>query len=379
MAKHKEKKIAHLEHHTSNNSNKKTSQIANHKSLSIINLFRPINLLFVLITQYFVRHFIILPLYFPPVNEHVYLSIANSSLTHLQFFLLVLSTVCITAAGYVINDILDQEVDRHNKPHKQYIGDRVGQLSEKTAMRLYGLLNIVGIALSIYLAYTVGNYRLPLIHIICVVLLYLYSASWKKKPLVGNLLVASLAALVVILVGLYEEKLTNYWLTKWYLGATGEDVIARMIWMLMGAYALFAFLLTMIREIVKDVQDYEGDLKGSYQTLPIRFGIPIANALTSVIVILTIYFVLRFQLWRLNFGEYGIILVAFSCLQLPLIYILWQLWKYKEKANYGQLSSLLKILMLIGLLYLPYLGMSISANPPTQDNELLEEIDPPKK
>ncbi len=327
----------------------------------LLFLFRPVNLFIVILTQYFIRHFIILPIYNPPEGLQNILEPTVSSLSHFQFFLLVLSTVCITAAGYVINDILDQEVDLHNKPHKQYIGKENGQISEKIAMRLYGALNLVGLGLSFFLAYTVGRHQLGYIHLICIVLLYFYSASWKKKPLIGNLLVASLSAMVVILVGLYETKLTQYILTSFKSGAFEFDMTISFIWGYILYYGLFAFLLTVIREIIKDLQDYKGDLQGGYKTLPIRFGISVAHIITSIFILLTFLFILRFQLSRLPLGFYGVIAIAFIGIQVPLIYMLYQLWFKKEMANYGQISLLLKIMMLLGLMYLPYVGMSISA------------------
>ncbi len=335
----------------------------------LIQLFRPINLVVIILTQYLIRHCVILPLYHPAITETAYMELANSSLSHWQFALLVLSTVLIAAGGYLVNDYFDEEVDRINSPKKKTWRN---WLTEQQLFTTYMVLNLVGIGLGIYLSFVVGNSILWGIHLLTAVLLWVYSAHLKKIMLIGNVVIATLSAMVVLMVGWFEQPLIQdgfvgfveicgYWLGKVTIG--GEK-LATVIWSFIWGYAFFAFLLSLIREIIKDQEDYDGDMKMGFKTLPIQIGIGSSNLVVGVLTALTIYFIFRFQALQFVYQDYLLLIVSLLLVQIPLLYLLFRIRKARRKKTFGQLSLLVKAIMFFGLLYLPYLSTTISALPP---------------
>lgn len=346
--------------------------------LPFLKLIRWVNLLCIGLTQYLLRYCVILPLYAPPVDEHTYLVIYESGMSHTQFFLLVLSTILVAAAGYIINDYMDVNVDAINKPQKQVIDKN---FSRQEALWYYGILNGLGIAIGFYVASMVGNYRLGFLHILSAALLWFYSTTFKRKWLIGNLIIAFLASLVVLIVGFFEEKLLELFAFKWkeafrilFESLTNYTVenpdkkdgdIINLIFNYLLGYALFAFLLTWIREIVKDIEDIIGDEEAGYTTLPITFGLPTAKLVAAALLLLTINWLVGFQKTQIINNQLWLAIVVLFALQLPLLYLVFRLWKGQQKSDFTHISKVLKVLMFVGLLYLPYFYTTIQAAPPS--------------
>ncbi len=337
--------------------------------LPLLQLLRWRNLLVIIFTQLLLRYCLIHPIFTHPLVNY------EPSLNHFQFLLLILSTICIAGAGYLINDCFDVETDLVNKPHKVIIDK---QIDKNSAMRYYYGINAVGIVLGFYLAWVIGDYRLGFIHLVTAILLWLYSKKWKQQLLLGNLLVSWLVAMVVLLVTLYDARLSGLishkvqafirtaieTLTGYQLVAEGLPDIANyellnfMSNYLLG-YALFAFLLTFIREIVKDIEDIQGDRAVNYHTLPIVVGQQVSKLIALAITLFTMKLLFDFQLQQWQLSQYISVIFVGIGLQLPLCYFVFQLWKARFKPDFHHLSQLLKVVMLAGIAYLLYFRFTI--------------------
>lgn len=261
-----------------------------------------------------------------------------------QFLLLVLSTLFIGAGGYVINDILDIEIDQINKPARRIIGQ---QISEASGNKLHFNLTAAGIVSGIAFSYLAGNIFMGILFVIIPTALFYYSFKYKYLPAIGNLVVSLLAAIVVLI----------YWLFEFYhLKSQPELFIVASRYFpqlnrLVLAFAFFAFLTTLIREIVKDVQDTEGDARFGCLTLPIVLGLPVTRYILLFLEILTLAALAWFHLILKHSGYIifsYILLISF----LLMIVSVFKTIKADDKADFLQLSLLLKLVMVTGMVSL---------------------------
>ena len=267
----------------------------------------------------------------------------------LQFALLVFSTMLIAAAGYIINDYFDTRTDLINKPARVVVGVAI---SRKVAMILHLILNIIGVGIGIYLAFYVGLPSLSLVFMLSTGLLWFYSTNYKKQFLVGNLAVAFLTALVPLMVVLFEIPLLN----KEY----GEVMIRydadfNYLFAWVSAFSFFAFICTLIREIIKDAEDFEGDNAYGMKTVPIVLGTFWTRMLVVVLIAVTlfalIFLLLKYIFFSVDPVDY-ISLVYFSLLLLlPLIVLAIQVMIARDKRAYHRASILIKLVILSGILY----------------------------
>lgn len=323
---------------------------------SLIAFFRLIrlpNLLIIALTQYAVRF----GLMFPLLNGSGF----ELAMSEQNFFLLVLATVMIAAAGYIINDYFDTKIDRVNKPKRVIVGKLI---KRRVAMGAHIVISTIAIFISIYIAWYINHLWLSLIQIGSVLALWYYSINFKRRMLVGNVIIALLTALVPVSAGLYEfvelknhlfQELQNYAVMNTennpvYAGIFFKDVLSNIgLWIL--GYAIFAFLLTLVREIIKDIEDYEGDLAEGCKTLPIIVGKNKANHTTIIIAILTFLLLLFVQYTQLMSSEIIAVLYFSVFLQFPLILLIIKLFSAKKKNDYAWASRLTKLIMLFGILY----------------------------
>ncbi|MDX2429544.1 MAG: geranylgeranylglycerol-phosphate geranylgeranyltransferase, partial [Bacteroides sp.] len=225
---------------------------------SIFTLVRFPNLVIIAATQYAMRYLIMEPLL--PTSDF------ELQFGNLQFFLLVLSTVFIAGAGYIINDYFDTRTDMINKPARVVVGVEVGR---RQAMILHAILNIIGVGIGIYLSFYIKLPALSLVFMLATGLLWFYSTTYKRQFLVGNLSVSFLTGLVPLMVVLFEIPLLNR--------AYGEQMLLHnasfnYIFAWVAGFSLFAFLSTLIRELIKDAEDFEGDSAYGMRTVPIVLG-----------------------------------------------------------------------------------------------------------
>ncbi len=303
--------------------------------MAILRLIRFPNLLIVVITQFLLQYIVISPAF--KTAE------VGKALDDFHFFLLVLATIAITISGYIINDILDYELDLINKPEKVIIKKFI---SIKNAFIVYHLNNLVGFLISLYLAVYIQNIPLVLIYPVAIFLLFLYSKYFKKKALLGNLVVAIFCAFVAGIVLFAERKGFSQLPPKEF----------QYVQFIFSAYFVFAFISTLYREIIKDIEDFKGDLNYGCETLPIKFGVPIAKSFSVLIgIILLGCIVWWVVLQKTFFDSMSLSIVVLILNFLPVLVSLFFFKKAQTKKEFSNLSQLAKYIMVSGLLYLLFL------------------------
>jgi 4-hydroxybenzoate polyprenyltransferase len=303
--------------------------------MKYLRLIRVQNLLIIALTMYLMRYCILKPLL--EYNDF------QLQLSSLHFFLLVLSTILLTAAGYIINDYYDVEADNVNHPEKVIIGKTI---SLRTAMNFYIVTNLLGVILGVYIGSVIHVKAVGLAFLMVAGLLWFYSTSYKGLFIVGNLMVSLFAGLVPLMVLLFELPLLNavYKIQLWGRKLNFNYLISWIVF-----YAIFAFILTLIREIIKDAEDFEGDKAYGQETLPVKAGIRVTKisivTLIALMLAILIIVVAKFLADPITF----VYLVAFVI--APLIFLAYKIIKAEDKKDYHQSSTLSKIIMLAGIFY----------------------------
>lgn len=268
-----------------------------------------------------------------------------------QYALLVLSTVLLAAAGYVINAIFDQSTDTANKPNAVIVGKRI---SESNAYTLYTVLNTIGVGIGFYLSNVIGKPGFSAVFILIAATLYMYSTSLKQMPVVGNIVVALLLAFSVIIIGVFDLYPV--------INTANQQQMANLFSILLD-FALFAFMINFLREIVKDAEDFEGDASEGMKTLAIILGVNKAAKLVfalsfipllCLLVYIKTYFV-AYDLWLITL--YTIIFVL-----APLLYFMIAVWNAKTKKDFRLLSLLLKGILFFGILSVAIITFNIRYN-----------------
>jgi 4-hydroxybenzoate polyprenyltransferase len=176
----------------------------------------------------------------------------------------------MSAGGYIVNDIFDSEADQINKPEKLFVGK---EISNQTAWVLYWAHTLLGLGIGVFLAYRIGVMMLAIVPLFIIGLLWFYTTSYKKLPLIGNLVISLFTGFVPLVVGLFELISERRMYRK--------DIIDLNFVI---GYAAFAFLISMVREIVKDMEDVEGDKETDCQTMPVAWGISISKGVALLFV-----------------------------------------------------------------------------------------------
>lgn len=263
-----------------------------------------------------------------------------------QAILLALSVMLVAAGGYVINDVYDQKVDAINKPKRRTVGKTIG---ENTATRAFWILSIAGSALGVYVAISIDHLNYSYLHLISVALLYLYALDFKGRILIGNLMVALLAGFNVIIIGVYDLLPP---LLDLISDTSGNWIIERhpiyAHFMLISILACFAFINTLLREVIKDNEDAEGDRKYGYKTLATQFSPMINRIVVTVIILIE----LGGLAWVSQFFilDRGIFILIWVLLGLPLLALIGLQFYFADKKHYRWASMALKVHMFIGLI-----------------------------
>jgi 4-hydroxybenzoate polyprenyltransferase len=311
---------------------------------AFLRLIRLPNLLIIAITQYFIRWFILKPL--------LGVSGFEVQLGTIQFASLVLSTVFLAASGYIINDYFDRKIDLVNRPGKVIVGRLI---SNRYAMLSHIIFSIVGILLGAYVSYSIGHLNLTIIFLFASAVLMFYSTTYKRQLLVGNILISLLVGIVPLMVLLFEFPLLirKY---KLYILATGINFDFLIFWV--GSYAAFAFIINLIREVIKDMEDYEGDFVFGRQTIPIIWGMKVSKIIVASLIVLSIMPIIYLLIFHL--GDPISIIYIILAIILPLSAIAIGAFFAASKRHYSLLSQLIKLVMLTGLLYCPLVNYIIS-------------------
>ena len=296
-----------------------------------LQLVRWPNLLMIALLQYLLRHALIGPI--------LLFEEKGLLLTEFEFFILVISCVLIAAGGYIINDAEDLEIDAINKPEKKLIEN---QISKDKAINLYTGLTFLGVLGGFFLSYVKGYAFIGIIHLITAGMLYFYSTSYKCIPLLGNLIISLLSALVIIIVIVPEPF------------AKDNSAVMLMI----ALYAFFSFITTLIREIVKDIEDLEGDKQYGCSTMASSLGVKKAKwiciILTFLIVSLLIYAQIFSRQWE------SLIPFLYICIfiDIPFLVLLRKLYYAENKSDFKNASLWLKLIMFTGIISLLIFNLS---------------------
>jgi 4-hydroxybenzoate polyprenyltransferase len=250
--------------------------------------------------------------------------------------MLVLATLCIAAAGYIINDIQDIEIDRINKPENVIVGNKI---SEKMAFTLFIILNSIGVVLGFFLSNSIGKPGFFALFIIISALLYLYATYLKSVMVLSNIIISALVAMTLIVVGLFD-LIPSITVENQSTQSTFFSIVMD--------YALFAFIINLIREMVKDVQDVDGDKNGGITTLPIVIGRKRTIYIVFALAVLLLFGIVFYMYSYLYYKQIAIIYFLFLIVA-PLIYFCVRSWGATTKKDYQFLSQFLKIIMILGM------------------------------
>lgn len=264
---------------------------------------------------------------------------AITSLNTLGIILLIIATVCIAAAGNVINDINDIETDIVNKPKKIIVGKSI---SEKTAYNHFIIFNVIGVGVGYYLSNSVGRSGFFSLFVIISVLLYVYSTYLKQLLLIGNVVISVLVALSILIVGVFEliPNITEQ-----------NQIIQLSYFKIILNYAYMAFILNLIREIAKDAEDMEGDIKVGMNTVPIIIGKNNTNYVLLGLSLITLFAIGLYVVDSLYKNEIAVIYFLMF-IMAPLLYLSIKIISARIKTDYTHISNILKLIMLFGMLSL---------------------------
>jgi len=300
---------------------------------AFLKLIRWPNLVFIALTQVMFKYCVLKPVFdragLKPNVEGIY------------FVLITLSYVLIAAGGYIINDYFDLNIDQVNKPDKVII-DRV--IRRRRALMLHILVSLLGIAFSFYVDLRAGSKIAGLSAFVCVVLLFFYSTTLKKKFLIGNILVSATTAWSIIALTWFEGN--QFFLSKSRAGNLEIEKIFRLTVL----YTGFAFIISLIREVVKDMEDVEGDRRYGCKTMPIVWGYNATKVFVMVWMIVLIALVGTTQVYVVQFGWWFSIAWAVILILGPLLTVSKNLFSAQTPADYHKLSSMIKLVMLTGIL-----------------------------
>lgn len=308
-----------------------------------IKLCRPLNLLIIGVTMYFMHFFVIGKLIAALESEN---ETVNFVVNPYDFFLLVFSTILIAGAGYIINDYFDIRIDRINKPEKVIVGKYI---KKRVAMLTHTGMNIVAVGIGVYLSLKYDSWLPVIFHFITTTLLWWYSVQLKRKFLSGNIVIAVLAGMVPLLVGLFEIPpiYEEFFLIKSH-SKIDINLFHYAQQMIFG-YVILAAATTLIREILKDMADIKGDESQNCKTVPIVIGISKTKYVVNVLLLGTIFTILGLQIMFFPDTKHAFYIISFVCLPLLISAIITH--KGKERIHFIRASDFIKISMFAAILF----------------------------
>jgi 4-hydroxybenzoate polyprenyltransferase len=302
---------------------------------AFFRLVRYPNLIFIALTQ---------SLFYFIIEKRLFSESNNSFVPQLgtnDFLLLLFSSVVIAAGGYIINDYFDMDIDNVNKPDKLVIGKWINR---RWAMLFHMLLSFFGLFLTALVAMQINNLLLLAFNFLSVVLLLFYSTTFKKKLLIGNVIISLLTAWVVGVLFVAELNLADV------LYMRQHQVVLEKLYKYTAVYAGFAFMVSLVREVIKDLEDIIGDRRYGCTTMPIVWGVNPSKIYAGIWIVvlmgllLSIFFYSILNEWFWLKSLLSIFLLNF------LIVILINVKKAATSKDYASISKQIKLLMLMGIL-----------------------------
>lgn len=261
--------------------------------------------------------------------------------------LIILAIVFVAAGGYVINDYFDVKIDRINRPDDLVV---TRHISREGAMRLFQVLTLVGVLMALGVAWWARSWTLAMIFIVIPGLLWFYSASYKRQLLIGNIVVAFASALVPLLIAIINAD----YLAHLYGEALAYTPIVDQLYVWLGGFAIFAFLMTLVREMVKDIEDREGDCEMECRTIPIVWGVKTTKIIVTILL-LAIAALIVYIAWAVlpfphSWQSFSIRYVVFGLL-VPIACVITLLWASTNQVEIRRTQLVLKFMMFMGVMY----------------------------
>jgi 4-hydroxybenzoate polyprenyltransferase len=263
----------------------------------------------------------------------------------------MLASILIAAAGYIINDYFDVNIDLINKPNRTYIGNII---TKRTAIILHLLFSIAGIIITGYVAVHIGKLSILFINVLCVIGLWYYSTTLKKKLFYGNLIISLLTAWVVFILYLCETDLNIF------KSNNSNFFISISLYKYAILYSGFAFLTSILREIVKDIEDVDGDRRNGCNTIPIAWGFQNAKIILNVLLLLINVLISIIIFYMMMQGGSFILFYLFLFVMLPLFYVRRLIINSSLPADMTKISLLIKLIMLAGICSMVVYKISIT-------------------
>jgi len=302
---------------------------------AFLRLIRWPNLVFIVLTQFLFYYCIILPTY------------NRSSITGAWFLSLPLlcwlavASVLIAAAGYIINDYFDLDIDQVNKPGNIIIQKFI---KRRWAIFWHMGLSFAGVLITFILSWKIGNWVIGPVNLATVFLLLFYSTTFKKKFLIGNIIISLLTAWVVFVLYICELDLVTLTQQVMYHAAMTR------IFKLAVLYGGFAFVISLVREVIKDMEDIKGDEKYGCKTMPVVWGIPASKVFAGVWLLVLILAVITLLVYAVLIGWFVAALFAGALVVVPLVIILRNLYGAVTSGQFHAISTLIKLVMLTGII-----------------------------
>jgi 4-hydroxybenzoate polyprenyltransferase len=296
---------------------------------AFFKMIRLYNLVFIALTQVLFQFCIFYPLYRG--------NIPSADLRN--FVLLVFSSLFIAAAGYIINDYFDMNIDEVNKPDKMVVGKVINR---RWAIAWHFMLSFTGIILTVLAVSFFTKWYLIVANTLCVALLWFYSTTFKKKLLIGNIVISLLTAWTILLIFFSKFSVAEALLPY----HESQPKFFRFAFL----YAGFAFMISLIREAVKDIEDMPGDAKYGCRTMPIVWGVTTTKVYVAIWLIILVATLVVVQVYVLQFRWWWAVVYCTLMIIAPLVNFFLELYKAKTTAQYHKLSNQAKWLMLTGIL-----------------------------
>ena len=296
---------------------------------AFIKMIRLPNLVFIALTQILFQFCIYRVLYKGVIPA--------GDTTH--FILLVLASLSIAAAGYIINDYFDINIDEVNKPGKMIVDKHIHR---RWAIAWHFILSMAGIILTVLALPLWTKWYLVLANIACVALLWFYSTSFKRKLLVGNIVISLLTAWTILIIFFSKFTLADAF--------GGESTWNYKLFRLALLYAGFALIISLIREAIKDLEDMQGDARYGCRTMPIVWGVNATKVYIAVWLVVLIASLVLVQVYVLQFRWWLPIVYSVVAIIVPLVIVLFRLKRTNTTPQYHSLSSMTKLVMFSGIL-----------------------------
>jgi 4-hydroxybenzoate polyprenyltransferase len=310
--------------------------------MKYLKLIRLPNLLMVPFTMYLMRYGVIKPIleygFSFSMGEQIELVLPS-----FYFFILVMINVFLGAGGYVINDYFDRKIDAINRPDKVVVDK---EISRRKAIILHFVFDAIAIILAGIFSWYLRKPTVFILYVMIAGIFWLYSTTYKKQLLVGNVIVALGTATIPLQVGFFDVLALNR--------AYASELLLKNISFMpiiywMAAFALFAFLINLIREIIKDLEDLEGDESYGCNTLPVVFGVQISKNVVLALIGIVLFFLAFFYFRYLHdsISMWYLLLMITA----PLVLVAVLTIRAKVLGHYKRISLIIKIIMLLGVLY----------------------------